>query len=92
MSNLIYLALTAINLAFPFIFFLIYIYLTVEVLLSRPASLSLSLFLSLSPALQFAGFPYASPAATARLGSLTKLGMLSVSVSLSVTQRSNPIP
>lgn len=30
MSNLIYIALTAINLAFPLIFFLIYIYLTVE--------------------------------------------------------------
>jgi hypothetical protein len=51
MSNLIYLALTAINLVFPLIFFLIYIYLTVEVVCSThhsPITLS-SLLGSLTP-------------------------------------------
>jgi hypothetical protein len=43
MSNLIYIALTAINLVFPLIFFLIYIYLSMEVCLShsRPPPLIL---------------------------------------------------
>jgi hypothetical protein len=46
MSNLIYIALTAINLVFPLIFFLIYIYLTMEVPLLAPPSLLLLLIVT----------------------------------------------
>jgi hypothetical protein len=46
MSNLIYIALTAINLVFPLIFFLIYIYLTMEVAPPPPPPPSLLLIVS----------------------------------------------